>query len=273
MNSRTHLFTATALVVGLVVGLSVTVRSDDPVSSSITFNREVIRILQKKCLSCHSPGSISMSLASYREARLWARAIREELVEQRMPPWSPAAGYGLFANDIGLTQRELTMLLTWTDGGLPKGDDRDFPRDVTGGARSNHPPDAQGHRLAITSQRIPAGEDIVRRVLLDTDLPHVLLREIRFRPGNLRVLRAAFVYLAADKDKADTNTPRGQWLGAWTPWYRDVSPGDGLGFSLPRGAKLLVELYYRGAEQDAEDRSSIELIVAPKGATPVGEVL
>ena len=67
--------------------------ADDPVSSSVSFNREIIRIIQRKCEPCHAPGGLSMSLSDYRDARAWGRAIREELVEHRMPPAIVARGY------------------------------------------------------------------------------------------------------------------------------------------------------------------------------------
>ena len=60
--------------------------ADDPVSSTVSFNREIIRIIQRKCEPCHAPGGLAMSLSDYRDARAWGRAIREELVEHRMPP-------------------------------------------------------------------------------------------------------------------------------------------------------------------------------------------
>jgi hypothetical protein len=41
-----------------------------------------------------SHGGLVFSLSDYRDARAWRRAIREELVEHRMPPPIAARGYG-----------------------------------------------------------------------------------------------------------------------------------------------------------------------------------
>ena len=38
-----------------------------------------------------------------------------------MPPWSAASGYGHFANDTSLTGREISLILSWADGGAPSG--------------------------------------------------------------------------------------------------------------------------------------------------------
>ena len=62
-----------------------------------------------------------MPLTTYREARPWAVAIKEEILERRMPPWGAASGYGHFANDMSLTGREISLILSWADGGAPSG--------------------------------------------------------------------------------------------------------------------------------------------------------
>jgi mono/diheme cytochrome c family protein len=116
---------AAVLALLLLTVAGVAVHSDEPISSSVTFTREIYRIFESRCLACHAGDGVAMPLGTYREARPWARAIREELIEGRMPPWAAAPGYAPFANDIGLTSRELATILTWTDGGTPRGDDRD----------------------------------------------------------------------------------------------------------------------------------------------------
>ena len=48
----------------------------------VTFNNQVVRIFQAKCQVCHHPGDIApFSLMTYAEARPWARAIQEKVVQ------------------------------------------------------------------------------------------------------------------------------------------------------------------------------------------------
>lgn len=61
-----------------------------------------------------------MSLATYEEARPWARAIREEVLARRMPKWSAVRGYGDFSNDPSLSPFEIALITAWADGGAPK---------------------------------------------------------------------------------------------------------------------------------------------------------
>src|SRR5712692_2867876 len=87
----------------------------EPITTKITFTREIVRILQPNCLGCHRPGGLAMSLATYEEARPWAKAIKEEVLEKRMPPWHAVRGYGEFRNAPSLTQRDVDILVNWIE--------------------------------------------------------------------------------------------------------------------------------------------------------------
>ncbi|MEO5895524.1 MAG: cytochrome c [Vicinamibacterales bacterium] len=237
-----------------------TVRTDDPVSSSVTFNREIVRILDRKCVICHAPGGVAMSLVTYRDVRPWARAIREEVVEQRMPPWGAAQGYIGLANDPGLNARELAMILTWVDGGLPRGQERDLPRP----SPARETPPAADHVVRLPLQRIPAGQEhVIRTVTVDPKLSGSRkLQRIDFRPGDRQVLRSAFVSVVVARGSVRERL----WAGAWTPWQMTAPPAGSV-IQVPAGAHFEVELHYRGGEADLQDVSSLELFFAGHDAS------
>jgi hypothetical protein len=87
--------------------------ADDPVSTTVSFNREIIRIIARKCEPCHAPGGLAMSLSDYRDARAWGRAIREELVEHRMPPAIVARGDRRDQTDPSRNAREIATFHAW----------------------------------------------------------------------------------------------------------------------------------------------------------------
>ena len=64
------------LIAGAMLAARGRVRADDPVSSSVRFTGEVVRILNRKCQACHGPESLAMPLATYGDVRSWGRAIR-----------------------------------------------------------------------------------------------------------------------------------------------------------------------------------------------------
>src|SRR6266700_1414313 len=97
----------------------------DVITTQVTFDREIIRLFNPLCVSCHSQGGIAFPLTTYQEARPWAKAIGEEVLRRRMPPWGAVKGFGDFRNDQGLSSEELELIVSWVDGGVPEGNEKD----------------------------------------------------------------------------------------------------------------------------------------------------
>lgn len=97
--------------------------ADDNVSAPVTFNKDVLPILQKNCQTCHRPGELGpMSLLTYESTRPWARAMKEAVLTKKMPPWFADAQYGHFRNAPKLTEADRHTIATWVDNGAPEGD-------------------------------------------------------------------------------------------------------------------------------------------------------
>ena len=94
----------------------------DIITTPITFSREISRVLYSRCVECHRPGGSAFSLVTYEEARPWAKAIEEEVLEKRMPPWGAVKGFGDLSPDGSLTQQEIAIIAAWVVGGAPEGD-------------------------------------------------------------------------------------------------------------------------------------------------------
>jgi hypothetical protein len=103
-------------------------QAHDVITTAITWNREISRLVYTHCASCHHPGGVAFSLMTYKEARPWAEAIKEEVIARRMPPWGAIKGFGDFRNDQALTPEEMEILVSWADGGVPEGEDKDLPQ-------------------------------------------------------------------------------------------------------------------------------------------------
>src|ERR1041385_2962900 len=117
----------TRSVILLFAGI-VAAQAHDIITTKITWSREISRLVYKRCSSCHREGGSSFSLMTYADARPWAKAIKEEVLERRMPPWRAVPGYGEFANDPRLSSRDLDLIVAWVEGGAPKGEDKDLPK-------------------------------------------------------------------------------------------------------------------------------------------------
>jgi len=90
-----------------------------------------------------------MALLTYDETRPWAKAIRDEVAERRMPPWGAVKGFGDFRNDASLSDPEIEMIVLWVEGGAPKGDDTYLPPVPAPGIRK---PAAPSRGLAIRAE-------------------------------------------------------------------------------------------------------------------------
>ncbi len=99
------------------------------ISTKITWSKEIVRIVNQRCLSCHRPDGVAAAvrLDNYELARPWAKAMQEEVLTRRMPPWGAVKGFGDFSPDHGLTQEELILIAEWVEGGAPEGDPNLLP--------------------------------------------------------------------------------------------------------------------------------------------------
>ena len=236
-----------------------------PITTKIVFNREIAQIFQKKCFQCHTDGNVSVPLTTYKEARPWAVAIKEEILEKKMPPWGAASGYGHFANDMSLTGREISLILSWADGGAPSGVllvDEDKPPVFIPPLASweQGPPDVT---LNVAADRKIAADApfTVERFEVNTGLKQARwLKSLQFNPGDRRAIRYAAVYDARNN----------RWLGTWTPSSQVSTMPAGSGLQLPAAAKLIVEVGYRGGMDEAPGSGELGLYFAEKaGQSPI----
>ena len=94
----------------------------------VTFTRDVAPIFYKNCAECHRPGEAApMSLLSFKEARPWAKSIKEKVATKQMPPWHADPKHGEFSNDRRLSQAQIDTISAWVDQGAKEGNPKDLP--------------------------------------------------------------------------------------------------------------------------------------------------
>ena len=120
---------AVMLAVGIAASLvlSASIIANSGSAKDVTFNKDVAPIFYKNCAECHRSNDIApMPLMTYKEARAWARSIKEKVVKREMPPWSPDPKYGEFTNDHRLAQKDIDTIVAWVDQGAKEGDAKDL---------------------------------------------------------------------------------------------------------------------------------------------------
>jgi mono/diheme cytochrome c family protein len=163
----------------------------------VTFNKDVAPIFFKNCVECHRAGeSAPMSLLSYKDARPWARSIREKVVGREMPPWHADSRVGQFVNDARLAQAEIDTITAWVDGGAQEGNPRDLPpapKFVDGWAIG------QPDMILKTPEEFTLeanGPDEYRHVLIDSGFAEDKYVQIaEARPSNRRIVHHIFAFI------------------------------------------------------------------------------
>jgi hypothetical protein len=100
-------------------------------AAPLTFNKDVLPVLQKNCQGCHRPGQVApMPFLSYEQVRPWAKAMKVAVLAKKMPPWFADPQYGHFVNDRSMKQADIDAIVKWVDGGALEGDAKDAPAPV-----------------------------------------------------------------------------------------------------------------------------------------------
>jgi hypothetical protein len=283
---------AVALLVGGTV-IPATALAQTASSTAITFTKDVAPILQRSCQNCHRPGSIGpMSLLTYEEARPWVRSIRSKVASRAMPPWhvDKTVGIQKFKGDISLTDQEIATILSWADGGAPRGNPADMPPPKhfdDGDAWQFGEPDlivelpveyvvkAQGpdawrefvvplglteNRYYRAVQTIPGARSAVHHmssVIVQSLTPEEVL------PGMEDNLEGGSTI--AD---LKSGVPVEMYLSSYEVGKNADAMPEGTGRLLKAGSFVKIEVHYSSVGKEIRDRSRIGIWLYPKGYEP-----
>ena len=115
-------------IVSSVIVAGVLAAAPATAADTPTFTKDVAPIFYKSCIECHRATMFApMSLTTYEDARPYVRAIKQRVTERTMPPWGSNMPHGVFRNDPRLTDQEVQTIVSWIDGGAPKGDPANMP--------------------------------------------------------------------------------------------------------------------------------------------------
>src|SRR6266496_1392251 len=180
--------------------------------SSVTFTKDVASVLQKNCQGCHRPGEAApFSMLTYNDARPWAKAMKQAVLTQKMPPWFADPQFGHFRNDRSMSQADRDTLVKWVDAGAPEGDPKDLPKplEFVEGWNIGKPDVVLEMPEAF---KVPASGTVdYQYVILPTKFTEnrwVSMSEVR--PGNRALVHHVIAFIREPNSK----------------WYRDKRPGE-----------------------------------------------
>jgi hypothetical protein len=272
--------------------------ADQP--KTVTFSKDVAPILQAKCQSCHEPGSIApMSLISYKDARPWAKSIRQRVSTRQMPPWHIDRSVGIqkFKNDISLSDEQIATIVAWVDGGALEGNPADLPpaRPVATTLywQAEHdgygPPDLIVRSPEYTMPAV--SQDQWWRPMVDIQglTEPRWVRMVEIRPTNIqgrKILHHSIAHIvmsAADPDSVNRGiasgrrggTPDDQDLINQRPTLMEWAIGkgydrypDGTGKLIMPGEKISWDQHVHAVGEDVKAGSELGIWLYPKGQEP-----
>jgi mono/diheme cytochrome c family protein len=252
-------------------------RAADPV----TFNKDVVRIFQRHCQSCHRPGNIGpFSMLTYTDTRHHAFEIKRAVESRYMPPWKPVNSHGVFESERGLTDAEIQTIAQWVADGVLEGSPTDLPEAVTfPDTWSAGQPDTVVQPSAAFS--VPAGSADIYRCFPITinSQSDIYVRGYEVLPGNRSIVHHVLLFIdergqSVALDNADPGlgytcfggagflTGLGG-LGGWAPGASAQMFPLGTGVRIPAGARIVMQVHYSTSDHNDAGLAGAATPIAP----------
>jgi thiol-disulfide isomerase/thioredoxin len=222
----------------------------------VTFAEHVAPVLQKHCWQCHQEGgSAPFSLTGYAQASKRAAAVAEVVADGRMPPWFASHEFGPFVNRRGLSDEERTILVDWARSGAAQGDAKKI-------APPPPPPKSKwliGEPdlvLQTSIYDLPAAGDIPYKyaILSHTFDQDTWVQGVQILADNPPVMHHCNLFYISGQSFKEENFITGNVPGG------DVTAlDDGVGFLIPKGSRLGLQIHFVSTGKAEKCRVSVGL--------------
>lgn len=261
--------------------------TQDPPAAEPVYYGEVQRILNERCVECHSadPDRLApFSLATYDDAAAAAADLpmAYAVMNRIMPPYyaNQDGECHTFPDAHWLTPDEMDTLVGWINGARLEGDP----------ANTVAPPPPRGG-LADVDETLDLGTytpvplpdeavDVYRCFVLDGLAADTFVQGVHVRPGNASIVHHVILFtLPSAEAEADViargaagpyrcdggPTPLGaDFLAGWAPGTDATPFPASTGIAVTGGRKLVVQIHYNLANSDgAPDGTQIDLDTTP----------
>ena len=230
-------------------------------TSTVTYCKDISRVMQNHCLECHRTGEIApFSLDAYDDVVGWADTSMEVIDNGRMPPWHADPKFGHFANARQMPAADKQMLRNWIAAGKPEGDSANLPEPVEypqGWQFDGEPDlivDMRNRPFTIASEGTIEYQYFVVDPKLTEDK---WVTAAQIIPGNRAVVHHAIVFIRPP----DGSEFRGiGWLTAYVPGQRLVSMPPGHARKIPAGSHLVFQMHYTANGTVQEDTTKVGMV-------------
>ena len=231
--------------------------------ATVTFAKQVSRVLQRNCVECHREGEIGpFSLETYEESIGWADMMLEVIEEKRMPPWHAAENVGVFANARNMSDADKQILRDWVEQGTPMGDVANLPEPIeyVSGWRLPREPD-RVVEMSSRPYKIPADETVeYQYFVVDPDFKEDRwISAAEVIPGNRSVVHHSIVFIRPP----DGQQPRGVgWLASYVPGQTPLKFDANRARFVPKGSRFVFQMHYTPNGTPQTDVTKIGIVFA-----------
>ena len=258
-----------------------------PVPQQVTFNRDIAPILFHYCSPCHRPGEGGpFPLLTYADAKARARQIAAVTSKRFMPPWLPEPQELRFADELHLSNEQITLLQMWVEQGAVEGASADLPPapQFVPGWQLGRPDEIIEAKKPYT---LPAsGSDMYWNFIFRTPVDRTRwLKAIEIRPGEKRAVHHANILVDRNqsarrqeaepgagfpgmelKIESETFDPDSHFL-FWKPGIVPRPEPEGMSLRLDTETDLVLNMHLQPSGKTEKIQPNLGLYFTDKPAT------
>ena len=264
-----------------------TTQPSSPVPQQVTFNRDIAPILFHYCSPCHRPGEGGpFPLLTYADAKARARQIAAVTSKRFMPPWLPEPQELRFADELHLSNEQITLLQMWVEQGAVEGASADLPPapQFVPGWQLGRPDEIIEAKKPYT---LPAsGSDMYWNFIFRTPVDRTRwLKAIEIRPGEKRAVHHANILVDRNqsarrqeaepgagfpgmelKIESETFDPDSHFL-FWKPGIVPRPEPEGMSLRLDTETDLVLNMHLQPSGKTEKIQPNLGLYFTDKPAT------
>lgn len=254
--------------------LFLSILSLNSIAQNATWNDGVGQLIYNNCTNCHHEGGIGpFSILSYDDAKDRALSIKTHTQDRHMPPWKADPNYTHFIGERRLSDDEVKLIAEWVDNGAPLGTGvSPVPPNIKIGSQLNRIDQSR----TFPKYTVQLSTDDYRTFVMPTThqgTQHV--NAIEFLPSNASIVHHIILYhdpssYSRDLDSLDLGpgyasngtgaaSPNAKLLGLWTPGAGIFYLPDNMGYELPVGTDLVLEVHYAPNSNAKTDSTIVNL--------------
>ena len=243
------------------------------------WHEDIAPLVYGSCVGCHFDGGIGpFSLETYEQAAPWSGLMRDAVADLTMPPWGAIDTEECqpqhdWRNDMRLSEEERQLFYDWAEAGSPEGD-------PANAVALPEPPNLDLEDATVVLQNpspyVVGGnlDSFVCMVVDPGNTEEVWITGLQNIADNQEVVHHVLTYIDTDSVSDDlvdadgtfscpggfVNLDGANQVSTWVPGGVPTKTPEGVGFTLPVGAKIIMAYHYHptGAG-DESDQSSVAL--------------